>query len=296
MADQIIHGNCWVAYLDILGFKNMLEESRMTVSKASAGRRPMHLDLFVKNHYGDVLDAIQRGNEWCRDMVSIAWFSDSFILFSHDDTLKSFGATIYSAGAFFGEAVCREMPLRGALSFGEFYADVEKGIFLGLALIDAYEYAEAQDWIGLVITPGAHKAYEQLQDSANLLSHHGFVEHDVFFKDRHRRSPEEVICRGKGIVPVCRRAILTLHRLYCHVAPKSTHERLFAYRPTESTLLGSVRTAICSMQRSTIKKHPKEYKRRHRHKYERTVSFLKSNPPVTWHRVDPHDDCSEEVE
>jgi hypothetical protein len=130
MADGVVHGNCWVAYLDILGFRNML----MEFGKGYPGR----LDLFVKNHYRDVLDVIQRRNGCCRNVVSIAWFSDSFMLFSCDDTLESFAHTASFAGDFFRESLCRDMPLRGALGFGEFYAKSEDGIFLGPALIDAH--------------------------------------------------------------------------------------------------------------------------------------------------------------
>jgi hypothetical protein len=276
MADQIIHGNCWVAYLDILGFKNMLERFRQEVANASEGRRPMYLDLFVKNRYGEVLDSVRRGNAWCGDVVSIAWFSDSFVLFSHDDTLKSLGNTASFAGAFFREAVCREMPLRGALGIGEFYADKEKGIYLGQGLIDAYEYAEAQDWIGLVVTPAAHKAYEQLHDTSNLLSHLGFVEHDVFFKGRSPSASKELVCGAGRILSMAGRAIVAFARSFI----KNTPEHLFAYRPTDPTLHGSMLTGVCSMQRLARHQQPKEYERKLRARYERTIDFLRSTPPV----------------
>jgi hypothetical protein len=255
VADQIIHGNCWVAYLDILGFKNMLEGHRQVVSNVSEGKRPKHLDLFVKNHYGDILQAVQTRNECCSDIVFPAWFSDSFILFSRDDTLESFAHTASFAGDFFTEAVYREMPLRGALGFGEFYADAQKGIYLGQALVDAHEYAEAQDWIGLIVTPNAHEAYRQLNDARDILSLEGFLLHDV---------------------------------------PFNTHRRLFAYRPTDPTRLGSMLTSIYGMQTSAQRDHPREYESKYRQKYERTFAFLKLNAAEVWHRVDPQDGCPDE--
>jgi len=46
-----------------------------------------------------------------------------------------------------------EIPARGAIAFGELYADASERIFYCKGLIQAYEYAEEQDWIGLILSP-----------------------------------------------------------------------------------------------------------------------------------------------
>jgi len=45
---------------------------------------------------------------------------------------------------------------------GELYTQKKKNIFLGRALIDAYEYGEKQNWLGFILTP---KVYERLKNT-----------------------------------------------------------------------------------------------------------------------------------
>lgn len=43
------------------------------------------------------------------------------------------------------------LPARGAISFGEFHAEARNSIYCGKALVESYELAESQDWIGMSI-------------------------------------------------------------------------------------------------------------------------------------------------
>jgi len=244
MESNGVQGNHWVAYFDILGFENMLCDFKR--------KFPCCLDLFVKNHYWDVLDAMKKETAYCPDVVSLAWFSDSFLLFSRDDSLKSFACVASAAGGFFREAVGQMMPPRGALGFGDFYADVANTIFVGDALIDAYQYAEQQDWIGLVITPSAYKAHEQFHDSS-LVRDRDFVEHEVVLRE-------------------------------------NASERLYAYRPdTNCDFLDHMLDQIRQMQSSAKRDHPVEYEQKYRYKYERTIRFYEESPRTgirtTWRKM-----------
>ena len=49
------------------------------------------------------------------------------------------------------------LPIRGAISFGEFYANREESIYCGKALLEAFELAESQQWIGMTIAPSAEE-------------------------------------------------------------------------------------------------------------------------------------------
>jgi hypothetical protein len=89
--------------------------------------------------------------------VSSSWFSDTFILFSRYGTDREFAAVEQAGRLFFQKLLLKDVPLRGALTFGKLYSRVDRNIFIGPALIDAYHYAEAQDWIGLILTPTAYR-------------------------------------------------------------------------------------------------------------------------------------------
>ena len=45
-----------------------------------------------------------------------------------------------------------QIPIRGSLSFGEYYADPENAIYCGKGLIGAYNETENQNWMGITIT------------------------------------------------------------------------------------------------------------------------------------------------
>ncbi len=172
MDSKVTFGNRYVAYFDILGFKNTL----LNFKEQYGG----HLDVFVKVYYHDVIKAIENIERYNHDYVTITWFSDSFLLFSHDETLRSFVTIDRAARHFFQKIVCKGMPLRGALAFGEFYGEQHDSIYLGQALIEAYQYAENQDWIGFIITPSVVK---ELDGSKIVLSRQNYLEHDIIFKD-----------------------------------------------------------------------------------------------------------------
>jgi hypothetical protein len=80
--------------------------------------------------------------------------------------------------------------MRGALGTGQFYADKQNNIFIGSALIDAYTYAEKQDWIGFVVTPSAEKKIDDIESDLKILSHtllYQFIQYDVPVKDKESK-------------------------------------------------------------------------------------------------------------
>lgn len=135
--------NCWLAYFDILGFKKLFKNA----SNPNA--------LFViRIIYEDVLLKLKAG---AKQDIHTVWFSDTFIIFTPDDSPGSFEDIRLLAEEFFIECIGNEVPLRGAVSFGlfSFESAINEGIYLGNALIDAYTFAEDTDWIGLILTPYA---------------------------------------------------------------------------------------------------------------------------------------------
>ena len=87
--------------------------------------------------------------------IEKTWFSDTFLLYSPDDIAPSFTAIDYTTRFFIYSLIEHSIPVRGAISCGNFYADKGNNVFFGPALIEAYHYGENQDWIGFVLTPSA---------------------------------------------------------------------------------------------------------------------------------------------
>ena len=158
--EKIINSNCWVAWFDILGFRALMSKYEK------------HLDVFVGTYYEDILRTVNEKAGYWPKYVAPFWISDTFVFYTFNDSIEAFTCLNQVARHFF-EQILYKIPLRGALSFGRLYADREKGIYLGPVLIDAYEYAEKQDWVGFVLTPCAveqfnlNRCYIRKQEQGN---------------------------------------------------------------------------------------------------------------------------------
>jgi len=54
------------------------------------------------------------------------------------------------------------IPVRGSIACGAFYADPSNQVYLGQALVEAYEFGEARDWIGFLLCPSAVVRLDQV--------------------------------------------------------------------------------------------------------------------------------------
>ena len=129
----------WVAYFDLLGTKELIRSNRI-------------FEVFVA--YAQAIEHVSRELHQT-NTVQHAWFSDTFLMYSDDDSASGFTVMDHVARWFIQHLVTRKIPVRGAISSSDFYADRNHGMFFGKALVEAYEYGEAQDWIGYLLCPSA---------------------------------------------------------------------------------------------------------------------------------------------
>lgn len=129
----------WVGYFDLLGTRELI-------------RSGDHFRVFsvYETAVGEVI-------RWNSRLTGIqhAWFSDTFLIYSEDDTASDFVAMDSICRWFVHFLILAGIPVRGAVACGDFYADAGNRVYLGQALLDAYEFGEAQDWIGFLLCPSA---------------------------------------------------------------------------------------------------------------------------------------------
>jgi len=170
--DDSLNLTRWIAYFDLLGTRELLASGKEN----------------------DVFDAYERAIEELRkersSTIRHAWFSDTFLLIAPDDSAISFRDIDEVARWFAYFLLCARVPLRGAISCDRFCADFENRIFIGTALVEAYEYGEGQDWIGLILCPTAMNRLRTLglppEERLN------YVLYDVPWKRRPIAAPNEV--------------------------------------------------------------------------------------------------------
>ncbi len=160
----------WLAYFDILGFKRLLENANS------------YDDLFIiKYDYQCALDNLKRlHNHFNQSTIHFCWFSDTFLIYTVDDTPQSYTIIQSSCKRYITRCIYSRIPLRGALSVGPFYANPTENIFIGQALVDAYKYAEDQDWLGFILTPTASGKVKQYGLDPR---HHDFQNENIPMKN-----------------------------------------------------------------------------------------------------------------
>jgi hypothetical protein len=158
---NIINGNCWVTYFDILGFSKMVESFPVEC---------------ILEKYKEALKKIKEYK------VNRKFFSDSFIFYTENDSQDSFRDISMASGLFFQAMFLEKIPLRGCLNVGQFYRDEKNGIFFGLALIEAYELSEGQNWIGFVLSEKAREKSAVLRSDNDL-----WLEYDVPYNKKPKR-------------------------------------------------------------------------------------------------------------
>jgi hypothetical protein len=168
---ELVNGTCWIAYFDILGFKELLNKYNGP------------LDMFVEDYNEKIQkEAEAEVGPW-QDKAQAAWFSDTYLFFSFNDTIESFCRIYLLSQWFFDALISEEIPVRGALTSGDFYADDKNHIYVGPGLIDAYEYSEKQNWIGLVITPSVKQKLKGT-DFSDYPHPTDFIKYDVPVKKK----------------------------------------------------------------------------------------------------------------
>jgi hypothetical protein len=125
----------WVVCLDIMGSKRLIEKEYW---------------MQVFDVYAEAINNFQR-DAFDRHLIRRITFSDSFILYTTDGSALSYRALDSFVRYFIVSLISKKIPIRGAMSFGELYADDAHGLYFGKALIEAYKISESQDWIGFVL-------------------------------------------------------------------------------------------------------------------------------------------------
>jgi hypothetical protein len=130
----------WLAYFDLLGFTKLVEGNIANAVDTYFKSREI-IEYWVAKHPG----------------IHLACFSDSYVLYADDDTARSFWPLEQAARWIMNEHLQKTLPLQGALSCGQFFADSADNVFMGKGYLEAHTFAEDQDWIGFVLCRSATK-------------------------------------------------------------------------------------------------------------------------------------------
>jgi hypothetical protein len=174
-SNEFVYKPCWIAYFDLLGFRKRVEQDQLSL---------------VLPEYHEALTALRR--EARRD-IRMRWFSDTFLFYVLDNSRESFREMDEACRSFFHRMILKRIPLRGSLTVGNLYVESDD-VLIGPALIEAYDYAEHQDWLGFVLTPNA-------RDKLRSHVHNGETDYDVLCCHYYREYDVPVKCEDGSDCP-----------------------------------------------------------------------------------------------
>ncbi|WP_047544855.1 hypothetical protein [Psychroserpens sp. Hel_I_66] len=151
--------NRFVAFFDILGFKDMVQ----TKTHSQILKTLEQLKTYVEK-----LEGIEWGEEQekksklkiAKNQTRSVTFSDSFMFFSKKDTIEDFSKIIVDSWFFLKKAAKLKIAVKASISFGEITVDFDKNLFFGQPIIDAYLLHEDLNMLGVILD---HKAENQMK-------------------------------------------------------------------------------------------------------------------------------------
>ena len=153
-----IKGERYVAYLDILGFKDLV--ARKTHDEIYNKLKEISVTKqMLQNLHNEEDEKLKNFTKNGR--IKVVTFSDSIIIFSEkadEDNLKYF---IFSVSFIIARAFDLGIPMKGSVTFGEVSLNFKNQIFFGQAIIDAYLLQEEVQYFGIVV----HNSFENMANN-----------------------------------------------------------------------------------------------------------------------------------
>lgn len=139
----------YVAHLDILGMASIVSrdhEEAWAMLSALVDARDTSTNASLK------FDGID-GLIHVPDHVKAITFSDTVFLFTRGATKADLRALIITVSQMFSSSLYNRVPIRAGVAKGVLFVNIERSMFAGPALIDAYHVGESSQWLGVTFSP-----------------------------------------------------------------------------------------------------------------------------------------------
>lgn len=158
-----VQGNYVIAVCDILGFSPLVESGQLgDVVEHALGwfRKSLHHSLH-KNAFPENTPATRELER--HPHVGVAWFSDTVLLYTKQDTDDSVRELLTAVGWLLFETMIHgNTRIRAGISYGEAFIDPENSIYVGKPIVEAYRLEQSQQWSGGALTESAVQRVPQM--------------------------------------------------------------------------------------------------------------------------------------
>ena len=132
--DWDITSNRFVAFFDIMGFKNIVERHTHTQVLERLTLLKRTLTDLAKIHENKKFDFVKDKLSQTKAIT----FSDSIIVFSKSDTVQDACKIMMDSLYIIQKSISINTGIKGAIAYGEITVDFNNSLFFGQPIIDAY--------------------------------------------------------------------------------------------------------------------------------------------------------------
>nr|MBF0221448.1 hypothetical protein [Desulfobulbaceae bacterium] len=144
-----------IAICDILGFSELVRSTPLdTVVGNVLGwfRKALHHSI-NKNDWPETVPNFDDINK--NSNIGLAWFSDTILLFTHEDSDESLQELLQSVAWLLFVTMFSNTRMRAGIAYGNAFIDPKNAMYVGKPIIDAYEMEQKQQWAGAALTDSA---------------------------------------------------------------------------------------------------------------------------------------------
>lgn len=135
----------YVAHFDMLGFKSAIlrnvDESWGALSDLQGITHKIQMSEI----------GVKGSNRRFSNRIRSVIFSDSVLVFTLQDEVEDLLSILILTCQLFGDSLARCLPLRGGISYGDFYYNSDLNLYCGQPFVNAYIIGESAHWSGVVI-------------------------------------------------------------------------------------------------------------------------------------------------
>lgn len=180
-----MHGNFTIAVCDILGFKNLVNNTllKKVVNDALGWfRKSLYHSIHKNNFPKDAPSLKELRNQ---SNLGIAWFSDTVLLYTKKDTNECLQALLSTLGWLLFKTIIKGTTrIRCGISYGAAYIDYENSIYVGTPIVDAYLLEKKQKWSGGALTVDGLKRLPDIAKSGKYVYEWYITPYKVPLKDQ----------------------------------------------------------------------------------------------------------------
>lgn len=169
--DWEITVNRFVAFIDILGFKDMVARSSQEDIYNKMVDLHDILDNALNIEKNKILMNEKHKIELSKNSVYYVMFSDSIAIITKDNSWHAFLALCAQLQYFLAETLKKQIPFKGSFAYGQLTVDKEKNIILGQPLIDAYLLEEELNYMGIVAHHSIDSYIEHISKTETIRKH-----------------------------------------------------------------------------------------------------------------------------